>query len=239
MAFLGLFGGKSGPGAVKKHGARVANKRAQAPDRWDSIQALGAMGTEEAAEALLQRFTFRVDPSITDQEEKDAAFEGIVRAGSAAVPPVRRFLQRSDSIAWPLKCLERLLDEEEVTGELLAVLETMDIEYERDPDKKIQILAALEERQDERVVPAVQRFLEDANETARFHAVQTLLAQGDDSVQEPLLATALKEESLRVRSAILDGFIARNWSAGDRRDELQAKLPPGYAVDGQGKPRKG
>ena len=63
------------------------NRRAQAVDRWEAIQALARMQTPEAVEALLPRFTFYVDPSITDQEEKDAAFEGIVATGEAAVAP--------------------------------------------------------------------------------------------------------------------------------------------------------
>ena len=43
---------------------------------------------------LLKRFTFHMDPSITDQEEKDAAFRGILRAGRGAIEPVRAFAAR-------------------------------------------------------------------------------------------------------------------------------------------------
>ena len=66
-------------------------KRAQNYDRQEAIQALAEMGTPEAVEVLLKRFTFHMDPSITDQEEKDAAFRGILRAGKDAIPPVRAF----------------------------------------------------------------------------------------------------------------------------------------------------
>ena len=72
--------GTASTSTLRKHAARVANKRAQAPDRWDSIQALAQMGTPEAIEALLVRFSFQTDPSITDQEEKDAAFEAAIEA---------------------------------------------------------------------------------------------------------------------------------------------------------------
>src|SRR5688500_2070216 len=75
MGFFGLFGKKN---ALGKHAERVANKRAQAPDRWESIQALGKIATtgepaerSQAVAALLERFTFYVDPTITDGEEKD------------------------------------------------------------------------------------------------------------------------------------------------------------------------
>lgn len=39
---------------------------------------------------LLKRFTFYIEPSITDQEEKEVAFQGIVGAGGAADRSHRR-----------------------------------------------------------------------------------------------------------------------------------------------------
>jgi HEAT repeat protein len=243
MGLLGLFK-KSGAGAVKKHAARVGNKRAQSPDRWEAIRALGEIGTPEAVDALLQRFTIRVDPSITDQEEKEAACDAIARAGDSAVDPVRRFLRQHETLAWPMKCLARLVPDEQITGELVSLLESMDTEYERNPEKKIQVLSALEERKDPRIIDAVKPFLDDVNETTRFHSVGTLLAQvgaedeSAEQVRQALLEALLAEESVRVRSSILDGFIERGWTFGERKDDAKAKLPPGYAVDSQGKPSR-
>lgn len=59
----------------------AADKRAQTYDRDEAIRALWVVGTPMAVEALLKRFTFTIDPSITDQEEKALAYEGIVRVG--------------------------------------------------------------------------------------------------------------------------------------------------------------
>lgn len=239
MGFLGLFGNKSGTGALKKHAARVANKRAQAPDRWESIKALGAIESSEACEALLVRFTYQVDPSITDQEEKDAAFEAVVRQGERAIEPLRAFLRRSESIAWPLKGLDRVLSEGEVIAELIAILEPMDTEYERDPQKKIEVLSALEERRDPRIADAVVRFLEDVNETARFHAVSTLLAQENVLAhRQALLDTLIREDSVRVRARVLQGFAETEMDLGPSVEKVRAKLPPGFSVDPRGRVRR-
>ncbi len=62
--------GKSSPAA--KWADRI-EKRAQNYDRQEAIQALADLGTADAVGALLKRFTFHIDPSITDQEEKDAS----------------------------------------------------------------------------------------------------------------------------------------------------------------------
>src|SRR5687768_3186496 len=140
MALFGLFGKKSDSAQLKKWAERAQNRRAQAIDRWEAIQALVNAKSAEAAEALLPRFTFYVDPSITDQEEKDLAFDGIVATGEVAVAPVVAFLRKADSISWPLKILDRLLPRESVIEKLLELLTGMDTEYERDPQRKIQIL---------------------------------------------------------------------------------------------------
>ncbi len=233
-----LFGRKSPEAALKKHATRVATKRGQAVDRWESIQFLAKDGSPDAVRALIGRFGVKVDPSITDQEEKEAAFQGVVGAGEAAIEPVREFLTTSDTLAWPLKMLKELIAEDDVTDALLGLLSTMDTEYERDPQKKIDILANLEERSDARIVNAALPFVQDANETTRFHAVSTLFSQEDaDAAREPLVGAFLDEESVRVRVRIVDGFIQRGWSLGDNPD-LNDKLPPGYAVNKKGEPRK-
>src|SRR5262245_57841520 len=59
----------------------VGDKMAQNYDRQEAIEELAKAGTAEAAEALLKRFSFTMEPSITDQEEKENAAEGIVNAG--------------------------------------------------------------------------------------------------------------------------------------------------------------
>lgn len=237
---MGLFDAfKGGGGGLKKHVTRVANKRAQRHERWESIQALASDGSEEALRALLTRFTIRVDPSITDGEEKNEAFRGIVRHGDAALGPVRDFLESSDTLAWPLKILKEIQSEEQVTTILLELLANMDTEYERDPQKKIDVIASLEERQDTRIVDSVTRFLEDMNETVRFHAVGAILAQAEaDDAREALTKALLAEESVRVRMRILDGYIERGWAVADVKDEAAKRMPAGYSLGKKGEIRK-
>lgn len=237
MGLLGLFSKKPG-GALKKHAERVANKRAQAVDRWDSIQALVRDGSVESVEALLPRLSFYVDPSITDQEEKDSVFSGILRVGKPAIPAVIRFMETSESLSWPLKILDQLASPGEVAAVLLELLEPMDTEYERDPQRKIQLLSALEERPDTNTASKVVRFLRDANETVRFVSVGALLVQDDESIRDALLECLCAEESVRVRNRVLEGFSKRGWRVAERLDEVRRVLTPGFAADANGTIRK-
>jgi hypothetical protein len=225
--------------AIAKHAPRVANKRGQASDRWESIQALGALKSADAVKALLPRFTYYADPSITDGEEKDEAFRLICEVGDAAVPPVRAFANKAESLSWALKILERLADEDEVVDVLVNLLAKMDVEYQRDPQRKLQVLTALEERKDARISPVAVRFLEDVHETARFHAVGTVLHQEDAAThREALAKVLLSEESVRIKVRILEAFAERGWDVGAAREKIQKALPPGFALDAKGVPSK-
>jgi hypothetical protein len=236
VGLFDLFGKKDSSSAVQKLARGVADKRGMAPDRWEAIQALIKIEGEEAIEALLVRFTFYTDPTITDQEEKEGVFNAVVARGAVAVPPLKRFLAKAESLSWPLKMLDRVLGAEEVLHMLLDMLSKMDTEYERDPQRKLQILAELETRHGPTVVEAVKPFLADVHETARFHAVGAVLAQENATDARQALGEALsREESVRIRARILDGFTAKGWSLDPT---LSAKLPDAFVLDQAGVPRR-
>ena len=237
MSFFGLFGKRSPESTVAKHAGRVAAKRSQSPDRWESIQALGALKSPEGVAALLPRFTYYSDPSITDGEEKDEAFRWIVEAGEVAVAPIVAFMERAESLSWPLKALDRVTTVERVVEELIRLLGRMDTEYERDPQRKLQVLQSLEERKDTRIAGAVTRFLGDVNETVRFHVVLAIFAQSDPATAKAELELALaREDSIRVRARLLEAFAEKRWDVGAAREKVAKALPPGFSLDASGVP---
>jgi HEAT repeat protein len=194
------------------------------------------MGSSEAVEVLLKRFTFHMDPSITDQEEKEAAFRGILRAGKEAIEPVRAFAARAESLAWPMKIVRELVGEEEYVGELLRWLSRWDTEYSKFVDAKVQILTTLEEYKSPRIRESVERFLEDVNEPARFHAAAAVLAQDDPASLEPLVSLLLEEESVRVRAKVAEGLAARGWEIPEaNRNAVRSALPAGLSIDARGR----
>jgi hypothetical protein len=240
MGLFDLFkGGDAGArpkgNAASKWADRV-DKRAQNYDRQEAIQALAELGTADAVAALMRRFTFHADPSITDQEEKDAAFRGVLRAGKDAIEPVRAFAGKAESLAWPMKIMKELVDEQEYVEELLRWLSRWDTEYAKFIDPKIQLLAALEEHHHPRLREEVERFLEDVNEPARFHAASTLLAHGDADALAALVKLLVDEESVRVRTKVAEGLAARGWRVADaERAAVRKVLPPPFTVDSDGK----
>ncbi len=242
MGLFDLFRGKEKGGEkpksnpAAKWAEAAGNKRAQNYDRQEALQELSAMGTAEAAEALLRRFNFTSDPSITDQEEKDLAYQGILKAGADAIVPVRAYAAKAESLAWPMRILKEILEEDALVKELLVWLTRWDTEYSKFIDPKLQLLVALEDYKAPEIVDAVIPFLEDVNEPARFHAAVTLLVQQDPRVEEPLRKMFPEEESVRVRNKIAEAFAERAFVIPEEeRAAMRKALPPAYSIDGEGK----
>jgi hypothetical protein len=240
MGLFDFFSKATPESVIQKHAPRIASKRTQNPDRWDSIQAVGKLRSAAAVEALLPRFTFYVDPSITDGEEKDEAFRYVLETGEQAIEPVLKFMAKAESLAWPLKILERVASAERVVEELLALLGKMGTDYERDPSRKLAILSTLEERADPRIVAAVLPFVADANDEARFFAVGALARQADPSPAQPALEKLLlTEESVRTKARTLELFAAQGWALGEAtRSAVQRTLPAGFALGPDGVPKR-
>ena len=244
---MGLFDVFKSKGADKKGDKSPAakwaeaagNKRAQNYDRQEALAALAEMGTADAAAALLKRFTFHMDPSITDQEEKEVAFNGVLKAGMDAVEPVRTFAARAESLAWPMRILKELLAPDAYIDELVLWLSKWDTEYSKFVDPKIQLLVALGDLSSPKIRLAVEPFLEDVNEPARFHAVVTTLAQEDEAAVPALIRALSAEESFRVKNKLADGLAGRTWTIPqDQREAAREALPPGFSVDSTGRVTK-
>lgn len=245
---MGLFDFFKGKGAATadaqektllRHAERILDKRAMSPDRFASIEFLCRLGTEEAWRALLPRFNFTVDPTITDREEKDYILAAVAKAGEAAVGPVKEYLRKASSVNWPIKMLRGLVKEEEFVGEMVSLLEGEDTNYQKNPERKIQAIIAIEDTADPRVAPAVLPFLDDVSEDTRFHAVRTLLAQDAPQTADALLALAAREDSMRIKTTIADGLVERRWPGGAEAREKAApvlsRLPNGpFAFDADG-----
>ena len=209
----------------------VSSKMTQNLDRQDAIRVLGEMGTARAARVLLKRFNWSMEPSITDQEEKEAAAAGIAAAGDAALEPIRQYCQKAESLHWPLRVLKDIVPEDALVDELLAVLDQFDTEYMRNPEPKIQLIERLETYPTEDVRIAVEPFIGDVNESVRFTAVGSVLAIGNAESAAALIAALEDEESLRIKNKIAQGLAERKWPVpAELTGTCEGSLPDGFQL---------
>jgi len=236
MGFLDRFS-KDGRDARarEKNASRAVNKYMQSPDRLKALQALRDDGSDEALYSLLKRFSMMYDKTIEDEQEKEWVFEWLIEKGAKVLPALKRYMLSADSISWPLRVLDKVVDAKEGRIDVIAaVLERHEPGYERDPTKKIQLLTHLAGLKHARVPALVAPYLTDMDEGVRYAAVEALLKQGDEAAARlPLLDLLAKEESLRLRLRIADGFADLGWSVADRRAEIEKALPDSFQLDGK------
>src|SRR5216684_4090046 len=136
---LGLGGSKDEREArsVRKLQKKATEKYGPKENRQGAIEELGELRTPRAIEALLMRYTVRVEPGITDDEEKQRVLALVQQAGSSiAVPVLKSFVLGRDEISWPLKALSDLLPEPEMVAFLVEALRKAAGDYSRVPEKR-------------------------------------------------------------------------------------------------------
>ncbi|MDX2051115.1 MAG: HEAT repeat domain-containing protein [Polyangiaceae bacterium] len=241
MGLLDWFGKGKGEAPVSKSARDVAryarlveSKLSQDYDRQDAIEQLGKLGTAASCEALLKRFNWSMDPSITDQDEKESAARGIIAAGKVALEPLRAYCKRAESLTWPLKILKEIVEPAHYVEELLAALDQFDTEYLRNPEPKIQLLGALSEHPTEDVRVALLPFVQDVSEPVRYAAVVAVLAIDNAASAEALVAGIEHEESLRVKNRVASGLAEKGWPVPlELREACADSLPPGFRLVGE------
>ncbi len=245
---------------AKSLGKKVTEKFGPPENRQGAIEELGAMRTEAAIDALLARFTIRIDPGITDDEEKHRVLDLVVAAGKVSLEPIKRFLAARDEITWPLEALGELLTEQELIQILCGALNRAAVEYSRTSEKKVLLLHALSHHRSPDAVPAALPFLDDMDDDVRIAAAQVLCGQlqplpegasaeetaiaatASTAAQEkgrvPLLETFLKaheQHNARVREALAGLLADSPLDVKGYTPKFEAALPEAYKLDSKGK----
>ncbi|MFH1435963.1 MAG: HEAT repeat domain-containing protein [Pseudomonadota bacterium] len=222
--------------ALQRKIKKALNKYVQAQERQGALSALVEDNSDEAIKALLRRLTFLVEPLTTDETEKEYVADSLIEKGPRIIPLLLESIKSSSSIMWQLNIYKELVSEEELLQSLLAIMDAFDTEYEKDPQRKIQIIETLGEWKSTRVAGALKRFLDDVDETVRYQTVTSLLLQEPEIARDWLLERALSDESNRIRDLVIDGFVEKEVpiKGFHARKQFEEMLPADLHVDGKG-----
>jgi len=238
---LGIGGSKEEREArsVAKLQKKATEKYGPPENRQGAIEELGEMRTPRAIEALLMRYTVRVDPGITDDEEKQRVLALVQQAGaSLAVPVLKKFVLGRDEIAWPLKALSDLLPESDFVALLVEALRKAATEYSRVPEKKVLLLHALAQHRSSDAVPAALPFLDDMDDEVQIAAAQAMALQNDERAREPLIQQFLRAHegsNARVREALAGLLADTQFDVKGYTPKMEASLPVSYKLDSKGR----
>ncbi len=227
---------------VEKLQKKLTEMWGQQAERNYAAQELRGLGTPDAVRALLSRFEETCQNHTEDAEEKDFVYSILVDLGrrgeTDVVQIITEYLEESEeNINWPLKVLTDLLSYEEMVDILITLLESCDIGYRRNPEKKQELMLRAAEFQDPELAEELVRFLEDDNETIRFLAVDAIMAQEEEDIaEEPLRERLRLEDSLRTIQKITEIFVDNpGWTIpDDQQEEVDENLPEGFGVHKKG-----
>lgn len=234
---FGLFGSKDerDKKKVKDLQKKAQEKFGDPSVRTKALENLRDLGTPDAIAALLTRFAFRVDPGITDAEEKDYVFSMVTGLGDDAVGPVKEFIRRNDNVSWGLRCLEKLVSPEDVVETIVKVLDQLAKTYTRDPEKKVVLLNHLGQHHDARIGPCALQFVEDPADDVRCAVFSLVVKQKTAEAAGPLAGRAIGDEAVRVRTAAAQALAELATPIPEPlRVDLAAKLAKGFTLGEDG-----
>lgn len=215
---------------------KVENKYGQAQERQIAIRALVDLGTEEAISAVLMRFTFRIDQTIGDEEEKREVFDSLVRLGPVAIKPILEFLERENAPFWAVKALREIVGDEKTVSYLIELTDRMEAIFDRDIQRKVELVSNLREfKDDPRVREKLLAYLKDENEELRVHAIEGLAEMGREEMGDLLVERLLDDgETQRLKTAILNLLIEKKWKLKGHKENLRKVIPATFWIDDVG-----
>lgn len=227
---------------IRKFKKTLTNMYVQPPERKYAIQMLQDANSPDAVLALLARFEDNAPNTTVDADEKNYVYEVLVAMAGDPSLDVRgittEYLRgREEKINWPMKVLSDLLDRQEMISLVCELLESCGSDYQRDPEKKQELILRSADLKDEELSKELLRFLDDLNETIRFLTVEALLKHGyEELIEEPLRERLLEEESIRIVKKIAEAFAAnRDWLVPEEdREAVERILPDEYALHKKG-----
>ena len=251
LSKLGLGGTKpeKEARAIAKLQKKLMEKFGPPENRQGAIEELAAMRTDAAFDALLVRYTFMVDPGITDDEEKQRLHSLLIEADEHALPAIKRFIMSRDEVAWPLRALSELVPEFEVVNVLLEALRKAAAEYSRVPEKKVVLLRALEQHRSPEAIAVALPFLEDMADEVQIAAAHVIAAQatapqgtapggpaptGSEAGREPIIQAFLRaheNSNARVKEALAGILVDTAWDVKGYTPKFEAALPAAYKLD--------
>lgn len=226
---------------------KLCNIWVQSPDRYMAAEQLRDIGTPEAIGVLYERFKVQVKNSTYDNQEKLDLVDMLVYKGSDAIEPAKDFVRREQTaINYPMRVLDELLTSAQMAEFIVELLGAMDIDYERDPEKKEQLVLRAQEYTDfDEINAQVARFAADDNETIRFLAVNHTVARGDhEYVHEAMRHNLRFEDSGRILNVVCEYLVNKEVGAlpedadEETRADLTERLPSIYYLTEEGYVRR-
>ncbi|MBN2431306.1 MAG: HEAT repeat domain-containing protein [Acidobacteria bacterium] len=216
---------------------RLCERYSQSGERLAAAEELAAHDTPAAIYGLLQRFNVQTPQIIEDEEEKKFVYDRIRATGEAAIGPLLRHINERENLAFPLRLLKEIAGAERTRDILLEILSDFTPEYDRVPEKKIDIIQALGEYKDPQIIQVLLPFLNDPQDDVVLAAIDTLAGhpESEDEIRVAFIELLLdEEEKPRVKRHVLEILKDLRWRVAGYRKRVEEVITDPYYLDKKG-----
>lgn len=239
MGLFDLFRKNSlpeGDPATQKAGHKLISKNTDLSGRYNAAETLANIGTDEAIYCLLHRFTVVRGTDIPDEDEKTNARNKIFALGKTSIPPIMRFLKNKDFPAQALELLEALTDEDMYLEKLLELTQSLDPYFSKFPDKKLQTFKRMAQIKSDRIIEALEPFLDDDDDDVRIAVIEAIEFQDNEEASRELILQSIVEnhERPRIRTIACRIIAEKHWKTTGYRKQIATSLPDRFFMDSKG-----
>lgn len=234
MGLFDMFSKKETPAKVDKLTKRFLNEHQQQPIRQEALEELASYQIPEAITGLIKRLGVNFKDTIVNEQEKNWVSSVLVeRYGDQATPHLVQCIRQDQTISAVIAVLGRLEPEEVFVGHLVDALQSRAPKDHRTIDARLQIVDALSDHDDPRVVPTLVPYLDDHDDDVRIKVMDVLerQAKAEPAVVEGLVGVLTDPEAsgrlTRRAAAVLAHLGADLTPYTAQLDEL---VPEGFAL---------
>jgi HEAT repeat protein len=221
--------------ALEKASKALRQQYSQPEYRREAMQKLIEIGTEEAYDALLGRFTFNSHGQIADEEEKNDLVEELVRIGKPAVPSLKKFIQNEKQIAFPIRALSRLVSRQDLLDFLIETLKKYEPLDHRSTQAKATLVLALHDYGGSEQADVVVPYLKDHHDDVQFQAIGALEKFKNDSTREALAAVCVgSDHAARIQGRAAQALAELEWPVKDRYEQMSSEVKSVYLLSKKG-----
>ncbi len=247
MGIFDFFSKKPTDAKVDKLTKRMLNEHHQQQVRQEATEELISYGIPSAIAGLVQRLGVNFADTIKNEQEKRYISNVLVEHfGERSIEPLSQFIRSEQTISAAILTLARLISPEKLVTLLLETLAQYAPEDHRTISARLQLIDALSEYEDDRIVPAVTPYCLDHDDDVRDKVMALLVARVHDKshphynavVQSLIEALADPEAPGRIQRLAADALISLKADLSSRVNELAEFMPDGYRIDKQGQIEK-
>ena len=225
---------------INRLAKRFLNEHQQQQIRQEALEELITHDSPEAISALIRRLGVNFRDTIKNEQEKRWVSDQLVnRYGQKAIEPLIGFINTDQTISAAIRVLEKLVGQERLVGILLDALGQYAPKDHRTIDARMQLIDAVADLEDARIVPAVTPYAMDHDDDIRIKVIGLLEHRVDaDHAEYGPVSTQLfevltdSEASGRITRRAAQALHVLKVDLAENAEIVNEFVPDGFRFDG-------